>query len=259
MELLTVDIQKAQSCLGISDLPYETVSNSNRFDTYPWHDQSSRQRPQIYRFSQNFSQWSCLIFETFAGSSQLERLKYCTGSTPILAIALDGSGFYGQHQRIWQTGLGNLYLSAYIPMNWLKTKLPQSIIENTHCLFEVLQKIPCMAVLKALEQTLTYKPDYIPGIKHPNDIVVKTKGRNYKLAGCLTEITMQQDKIQSVRMGIGLNIDHAPLLTTDTEYEAICCKDICINDHSDLYTQILRLIALNLITIDKETIESALC
>ena len=256
MDLLTSDILTAQSYLGIEATPARVSSQPPCFEDYPWNDLKCRQSPQSYHFSQDYCRWQGLIFEQFAGSSQLERLKYCTGSIPILAVALDGTGFYGQHQRSWQTGLGNIYISSYIPISWIKTKY--DIPENTLQFWQLLQILPCMAVIKALEETLIFKPDTDVLIKRPNDIVVKKKGRIFKLAGCLTEVTMQQQQIVSIRPGIGLNVDHAPFLSSDTGYSAICCKDICINDTPDLYTRLLQSIAQNLITIDQKMLEPAL-
>ena len=138
-------------------------------------------------------------------------------------MALDGRGFHGQHGRPWMTGIGNLYLSIYLPAvdlgrirldrdapdlykvgDYLSDLEANDLFASAD-VYTRLQMMPCMAVYKALK-----KMGIFPALRYPNDIIIYIDNQPHKIAGCLTEISVRGDTILSVRFGIGLNVGFAP-------------------------------------------------
>jgi hypothetical protein len=121
------------------------------------------------------------------------------------------------------TGIGNLYLSIYLPLvdsghirldapapdnykigDYLTELQTQALFESAD-IYTALQMMPCMAVYKALK-----KMGISPAVRYPNDIIIYIDNQPHKIAGCLSEISVCGDTIQSVRLGIGLNVELAP-------------------------------------------------
>ncbi|MBN2119671.1 MAG: biotin--[acetyl-CoA-carboxylase] ligase [Candidatus Omnitrophica bacterium] len=67
-------------------------------------------------------------------------------------------------------------------------------------------KIPCITLLSSVAVSLAIKKmvDISLSIKWPNDILID----NAKLAGILTELSAEQDKINFVVVGIGVNVNN---------------------------------------------------
>ena len=210
----------------------------NPFEGFILDEQEDSLIPQIIYIKGNFGGWNNIIFEKYTNSSQLDRLKHCHASNPILALALDGKGFHGQHNRSWQTGPGNLYISTYSPFS--------ITLSNSTQVYHRLHQIPCAAVIKALKQVIHFTPSCILNIKPPNDIVVTIQKQTYKLGGCLTDITLQGNQITSLRMGIGLNIHFAPDIPPTEGLPAACCSGFHQDPTDDLFFPLLKSIATNL-------------
>ena len=209
------------------------------FEGFVLDEQEKSLSPQIISVEGDFGGWNYMIFEKYTNSSQIDRFKHCTAPNPIFAIALDGKGFHGQHHRIWQTGLGNLYISTFFPVSNLHiSDFPQ---RNTW-----FHQVPCQAVIKALSQIIQFSPSCMLGIKPPNDIVITILDQTYKLGGCLTEIAIQGNQITSLRMGIGLNIQFAPNIPSTEGLPAACCSSFHQNSSDDLFFPLLKSIAANL-------------
>ncbi len=62
----------------------------------------------------------------------------------------------------------------------------------------MLTLVMALSVAQAIER----RTGYIPGIKWPNDIVMDGK----KVCGILTEMTLEEEYIQSVVIGVGINV-----------------------------------------------------
>lgn len=230
------------------DLACETLHLSGAAQTkqspFPWKgivldEKESSAEGRICELNTDFYGWNCILFEKNAASSQLDRLKTCNAPWPVLALALDGSGFHGQHQRPWMTGSGNLYLSAYFPQNTIFQNLSEAFYTSLH-------QIPCQAVWNALNKVLILRDNVELSIKYPNDIVTTIENQSYKLCGCLTELTVSGSKIESIRMGIGLNILHSPELVSSCGFPAICCAAIHAGLQDNLFDTILVEVARNL-------------
>ena len=171
--------------------------NFSDFSAYRWDDQSGSPQVFVCQTSELHSAWKLGVIEEYANSSQFDRLKVWQGK-PVFAVACDGMGFHGQHGRIWQTGLGNLYLSMAIP---IKTDVANAA---------ALQVLPAQSIIRVLQDT--WRSGIHAEIKAPNDIIViHDEARSpCKLAGILTELRIQGTQITQVRYGIGMNIKFAP-------------------------------------------------
>lgn len=259
MKLYTSSLSEALYYLGISVPPVYESDDSSIRNFFRLEDRKSNQPGKIFTFTQSYHHWHHLIFERYAGSSQLDRLRQFATHQPVLAIALDGEGFHGQHNRHWETGLGNLYLSARIPASWFEdhhrltiqnmTQFSQTDLDK---IYTDLQMWPCISVLNAIQSVLILRDNTTLSIKLPNDIIVNQDGGIYKLAGCLTELDMQGSTLQSIRIGIGLNIHHTPEITSNYGMSAICCEQIHTGDASKLYSKLLGSIAEHLLTIHED-------
>lgn len=104
-----------------------------------------------------------------------------------LIIADQQTAGKGRLGRTWVSPSGeSIYMTLILK--------PDISVENV----SMLTLVAAMAVVKAVEQ-LQITTDCM--IKWPNDIVVNKK----KVCGILTEMTTEQNQIQSVLIGIGIN------------------------------------------------------
>lgn len=96
----------------------------------------------------------------------------------------------GRRGRNWdsKTGLG-IYMSIL-----LKPDIAPELMQ-------VITLATCSAVCVAIESCTGLKP----GIKWPNDILFGNK----KACGILTEMTAEPEKVHSVIVGIGINVNHS--------------------------------------------------
>ncbi len=146
---------------------------------------------------------------------------------PHLLTADTQTGGRGQHGRIWQSPIGNVYLSLYLPSaefsdntdDVLKQRLDGRL---SLCVGYQLSQIPVIASLQTI------------GVKWVNDIGfyqdVDAKQQFQKLAGILIEPVTIEGKLLGVVIGVGMNIGFAPTLTTHTQaglnYQAFCLQDV---------------------------------
>ncbi|MDE3269470.1 MAG: biotin--[acetyl-CoA-carboxylase] ligase [Pseudomonadota bacterium] len=122
--------------------------------------------------------------------------QHLDSSFPYAVIAATQSAGVGQHGRHWQSPEGNIYLTLVCaPPTY---KAPMTVV--------------CASIVcDWLTQFGVY-----PTCKWANDILVQGK----KLAGILCKGAMQGGKWQHLCIGIGLNVNFAPLPTS------ICMQDI---------------------------------
>ena len=210
------------------------------FEGFELSDESAQGGPCVFETEGSLGAFEYVVVEGMSVNSQLDRLKRCRSDAPIMALALDGHHFRGQHGRRWISGIGNLYLSLYLPKVTLKKLGLDHLNDGIHadyqigaCLNETqteelfnmpqtqmrLQMMPCKAVFDSLRDL-----GLSPVLRYPNDIVMMIENRPHKIAGCLTELTAGRDMIESVRFGIGLNVEHAPQIT-DSGLSACCIHD----------------------------------
>ena len=210
------------------------------FDGFELSDESASDTPKVFETEGSISGFERVVVEGLSANSQLDRLKSCRSNAPVMALALDGRQFHGQHGRPWISGLGNLYLSLYLPKTTLSAlglvhldcAISSDIPIGTYLsetqtsrLFNMqqtqirLQMMPAKAVFDVLTDL-----GLTPALRYPNDIVMSIGGQPHKIAGCLTELTVCHDEIESARFGIGLNVKCAPRIT-DTGLPACCIHD----------------------------------
>jgi BirA family biotin operon repressor/biotin-[acetyl-CoA-carboxylase] ligase len=120
-----------------------------------------------------------------------------------VVLAETQTGGKGRLGRVWASPLGNVYLSAVLRPNVPANKAP------------LITLMGAVAVASAIRSY----PGLDAGIKWPNDVLLSGK----KVAGLLTEMSAEQDRVRYVVLGIGVNVnmglrelpaDVRPLATT---------------------------------------------
>jgi BirA family biotin operon repressor/biotin-[acetyl-CoA-carboxylase] ligase len=112
---------------------------------------------------------------------------------PLFCLAGDGRGFHGREGRAWVTVPGNLHLCAVLPVD-----LPAASCAP------VLPALPALACLAAVRQVVPARS--AAGIKWINDVVVD----GAKVGGVLTALRTRAGRIETVFLGIGLNVATTP-------------------------------------------------
>ena len=105
-----------------------------------------------------------------------------------IVVAEEQTGGRGRLGRVWQSpaGLG-IWLSLILRPEINPMDAP---------------KLTLLAAV-ALARTMSSYPNVCPGIKWPNDILVEGK----KIAGVLTEMNAEMDRVNFIVLGIGININ----------------------------------------------------
>ncbi len=116
--------------------------------------------------------------------------------------ALRQSNGRGRHGHNWDAPVGNLYISFILRPDFDLQKAGQ------------ISFITACAVARALENYIDTKKQDLK-LKWPNDILVN----GLKTSGILLESNMKDNKLESLIVGIGVNIFNKPDL-------AICLNDI---------------------------------
>ena len=156
---------------------------------------------------------------------------------PHLLTADTQSGGRGQHGRTWQSPLGNVYLSLYVPTQ--AYALPQNLCLSYRldgrlslCVGYQLSQIP---IIEHINQTRLAKHLPIIGVKWVNDVGFYQPQDNLpdqfqKLSGILIEPVNVAGHMLGVVVGVGVNIAHAPALTQQTQeglnYQAVSLQDL---------------------------------
>ncbi len=185
----------------------------------------------------------------------LKQGKICL-SKPCIMTADTQTAGKGQHGRSWQSPKGNVYLSLYRPI--------QTHLQNNDairapidgrlslCVGYQLTQMPVIQQIN--QQRIQHHLPFI-GVKWVNDIGFYQSNVFQKLSGILIEPVNIQDNIAGVVIGIGLNVQQAPILTTTTQeglrYQAIDLQQISLEklhfQLHDYYQMIAH--AINLATI----------
>jgi BirA family biotin operon repressor/biotin-[acetyl-CoA-carboxylase] ligase len=121
----------------------------------------------------------------------------------VVVIAGKQTNGYGRIKRRWSSNLGGLWFSML-----LKPSIRPDEVSKLALLLSI-----------ALKRTLK-KYKVCSQIKWPNDIFVNSK----KIAGILIEMSAEQDRLNWVVAGVGININNKlPINLTDS---AICLKEV---------------------------------
>jgi BirA family biotin operon repressor/biotin-[acetyl-CoA-carboxylase] ligase len=147
--------------------------------------------------------WQELILQTDCPVSQYDALRrtVSAGGWPagnLACVALAGQGFHGQHQRLWSVAPGNLHLSVVLSCDLPAVEFAQ-----------VMPALAAVAVTEAIARLGAGR--LVPGIKWVNDVLLNQK----KVAGVLTSLRTHRGRITAVILGVGLNVEVAPVLAGD--------------------------------------------
>jgi BirA family biotin operon repressor/biotin-[acetyl-CoA-carboxylase] ligase len=142
--------------------------------------------------------WSSTIIIGDAPASQFDVLREFLRESASLAgnvacLALTGKGFHGHRHRSWIAAPGNLHLSVALVSDL-------SAAENA----PALTMLPAVATVEAISKATGNVVS--PGIKWVNDILLNEQ----KIAGVLTSTQIKLDRIESIVLGVGINVDMAP-------------------------------------------------
>nr|WP_317200193.1 biotin--[acetyl-CoA-carboxylase] ligase [uncultured Psychrobacter sp.] len=150
------------------------------------------------------------------------------GDKVHLLTAQMQSGGRGQHQRSWQSPVGNVYLSLYHPYQAPVSGLLSLIVGV---------KLATMPVIETINEQLITQNLTPIGVKWANDLGFYAQQSVdmpvipfSKLAGILIEPVLRDGKMLGVVIGVGLNVATTPTLTAKTaegmSYQAISLQDI---------------------------------
>ena len=158
-------------------------------------------------------------------------------SRPHLLTADTQSSGRGQHGRTWQSPIGNVYLSLYIPTQAFATDSALCLSYRLDgrlslCVGYQLSKMP---IIQQINQSRTQFNLPKIGVKWVNDVGFYQQTANQavqfqKLSGILIEPVSVAGQMLGVVVGVGVNIAHAPILTSQTQeglnYQAVSLQDL---------------------------------
>lgn len=129
------------------------------------------------------------------------------------------SGGRGQHGRTWQSPLGNVYLSLYVPLVGAALPDTPQLCQRLDgrlslCVGYQLSQMPLIQAINAARQQAHLPPI---GVKWVNDVGFYQGQVFQKLAGILIEPVMAASRMLGVVVGVGVNVNQAPTLTRQTQ------------------------------------------
>lgn len=126
------------------------------------------------------------------GSTNIDAKRYAedgAGHGTVIVADMQRSG-KGRRGRMWQSPPGSaIYMTIILKPDFLPDKA------------SMLTLVMALSVAGGIAETTSLTA----GIKWPNDIVVNKK----KVCGILTEMNTEQDYIQYVVIGVGINVNNA--------------------------------------------------
>jgi BirA family biotin operon repressor/biotin-[acetyl-CoA-carboxylase] ligase len=143
-------------------------------------------------------------------------------SLPHALLCLAGSGdkFHGFKNRPWVSLPGNIHLVAYLS--------PNQPVTNYGAGFIILTAV---SVVQAIDDINDLKGK--AGIKWINDVLIN----NHKICGVLAYSQSEGDNITGAVLGIGLNVEKAPLIESTPFVPRIAClkelsnSEACTKDY----------------------------
>jgi BirA family biotin operon repressor/biotin-[acetyl-CoA-carboxylase] ligase len=144
--------------------------------------------------------WQYLVLSRYSPRSQYDRMiQLLRGEEGLpdrlVCVAGSGQGFHGFKGRPWSADAGNLHVTVHLA--------PNQTVERFHTAFTVLA---ALSVVDAI--------DAVPGldrqarIKWVNDVLLG----GAKVAGTLSYTQTQGTHVSSALLGIGLNVETAPVV-----------------------------------------------
>ena len=155
--------------------------------------------------------WSTIALISNSEGSQFDALDGLLRNQwpiegPTAALALEGTGFRGQHGRRWEAARGNLHVSVAVPVG----------LDVAH-LGAALSMLPAVAAVEAIMKASG--GGVRSGIKWVNDIFLEER----KLGGVLTAAHTTSQRVDVVLWGVGINVEVAPVVTPTPFVPATTC------------------------------------
>lgn len=116
----------------------------------------------------------------------------------VLCVAGSGRGFHGQRGRPWEAREGNIHLALSLS--------PNKKISHYHGGLPVLSAVSIVQALDAIAGL-----EGQAQIKWVNDVLIE----GAKVAGFLVHAHTIQDRVTTVVLGVGLNVEHTPDVPPD--------------------------------------------
>lgn len=137
----------------------------------------------------------------YSKESQFEAMqnflsKHSDYNYPSILVAHEGENFRGQHNRNWEALAGNLHLVLFFQPN-------VEINSSNSTSFNIISSVSLIETLDEIQGL-----ENLAKTKWINDILIEGS----KVAGCIAQSNIQEDLIQSVVLGIGLNVESSPKL-----------------------------------------------
>jgi biotin-[acetyl-CoA-carboxylase] ligase BirA-like protein len=147
--------------------------------------------------------WTRAFFVSEAPASQFDVLVEFNQDYPevnegIICLAGTGHGFHGQRKRHWATFEGNIHLTVRLAP-WRK-------VERFGVGFPVLAAVSIVETIDSIKDL-----EGKAGIKWVNDVLCD----GAKVAGFLVNTASMEETVESVVLGIGLNVEKTPDLPSD--------------------------------------------
>jgi biotin-[acetyl-CoA-carboxylase] ligase BirA-like protein len=160
-------------------------------------------KPLLRNESRAPERWSFAFYVQSAPSSQFDVLvEYSKQNSPmpngILCVAGSGQQFHGQRGRLWVAEEGNIHLSISLA--------PGKKIDHYHAGIPVLSAVSIVQAIDAIEGL-----EGQAEIKWVNDVLIQGK----KVAGFLAHTQSVQNRVMTVVLGIGMNIEKTPSIKPD--------------------------------------------
>lgn len=140
------------------------------------------------------------------------------------------TGGRGQHGRTWQSPIGNVYLSLYMPTSEFCQDKNMALTQRLDGRLSLCVGYQLSQLAKIIEINQQRNYQNLPklGVKWVNDIGLYQGEQFNKLAGILIEPVTVENQTLGVVVGVGINVGFAPLLTPQTQeglnYRAICLQ-----------------------------------
>ena len=139
------------------------------------------------------------LAEVDSTNEEARRMAAAHGTVPTWILADSQTAGRGRRGRAWQSPVGNLMTTLYLPISFDAVKAGQ------------LAFVAGLALERTVSALIGERAQ--ASLKWPNDVLVDGK----KASGILLESAMRDNKIDWLAIGLGLNLAHHP---DDTPYPA---------------------------------------
>ncbi|WP_435332790.1 biotin--[acetyl-CoA-carboxylase] ligase [Haloarchaeobius sp. TZWWS8] len=128
--------------------------------------------------------------DSIASTNSRARELAAEGAENVVVVADEQTGGRGRLNRVWNAPSGGVWASIL-----LRPQVPPA-------------QVPLLTLAAAVAVTRTAREAGVEaGIKWPNDVLVPIGDADKKLAGILTEMEGEADRVSWVVVGIGVNVD----------------------------------------------------